>query len=72
MEAAGLLGIDLYRYSKIERGAHKPGRILAVRYRDIAGVDPSDWDRKATKEFRRPLPRQRRGPHRLGATRGRK
>lgn len=45
MEAATLIGIDLYHYSKIERGAKKPGRALSVIFRDVAGVDPADWDR---------------------------
>lgn len=44
MAAASQVEIDLYHYSKIERGVKSPGRTLSVRFRDQAGIDPGDWD----------------------------
>ena len=39
-------GIDPWYYAKIERGARKPGRIVAVRLEKASdgGVPVSEWD----------------------------
>lgn len=48
MEAASRVGIDLFHFSKIERGAKNPGRTLSVKIRDLTGIDPGEWDMPAT------------------------
>lgn len=42
MQAAAKVDIDLFHYSKIERGKNI-GLRLALKFRDVAGIDPGDW-----------------------------
>lgn len=42
MQAAAQVDIDLFHYSKIERGKNI-GLRLALRFREVAGIDPGDW-----------------------------
>lgn len=42
--AGDLLGCDPSYVSYLERGERKPGRALASRIRDAAGIAPEAWD----------------------------
>lgn len=46
MQAAAKVDIDLFHYSKIERGKNI-GLRLALKFRDVAGIDPGDWCKSA-------------------------
>lgn len=59
--AAYRLGVDPWYIAKIEQGRRKPGRGISVRMRDLAGIDPAEWDRMPEPRPR-PRPRRRRTP----------
>lgn len=49
--AAGMaLSLDPWYLSKIERGVRKPGRVLAILLRDVAGVSVDAWDEPAESD----------------------
>lgn len=43
MTAAGLVGIDLFHYAKIETGKCGVGLRLALKFQEVAGIEPRDW-----------------------------
>ncbi len=48
-QAAGRIGIDFTYLTRIERGARKPGRVIAVKLEEVAGIPVADWDAPAKR-----------------------